>query len=130
MSRVLITTGESDLFWMREAGPFFLKCTGITELLLKDQDKGVVTIIGYLPDALALRKLKHGDVLEVVNRCSGLRREYTAEDAILQLKLLKMRKRIPGLVALSSGEDMRLHLEIITDCGVSFLFKLEEPEEA
>ena len=130
MSRILITTGESDLFWMRDAGPFFLKCTGITELLLKDQDKGVATIIGYLPDALALRKLKCGDVLEIVNRCYGLRREHTAEDVILRLELLKvLLKRIPNPVALRADEDMRLHLEVIADCKVTFLFGLEEPEE-
>lgn len=129
--RILISTGESDLFWMREAGPFFLKCTGITELLLKDQDRGVVTIVGYLPEAAVLRKLKCGDVLEIVNRCCGSRDEYTAEDVILRLELLEvLLKRIPHLVALRSDEDMRLCLEVIANCKVTFLFGLEEPEEA
>jgi hypothetical protein len=114
---------------MRETGPFFLKCTGITELLLKDQDEGTVTLVGYLPDALELRKLGCGDVLEVVSRHHGLRREHTAEDVILRLGVLRATKRIPNLVALKPEEDMRLSLEVIADCKVTFLFS-DRAEEA
>ena len=128
MSRILMTTGENDLFWITDEGPFFLRCTGITELLLKDQDKGVVTLVGYLPEALVLRELKCGDILEIINRCYGLRREYTAEDVIVRLEILDVVRKIPNLVALRPEQDMRLNLEVTASCRVTFLF--DRPEEA
>jgi len=130
MSRILITTGENDLFLVRGGEPTFLKCTGITELILKDQDRGIVTLIGYLPDALVLRDLKCGDIVEIVNFCRGilLRDEYDAEAVIIRLKLLEMRKRIPNPVALGPEQDVRLSIEVTASCRVTFLF--ESPEEA
>lgn len=126
MSRTLVTTGENDLFWMRDGEPVFLKYVGMTELSFGDQDEGTAVLTGYLPEALKLRELKRGDTVEVVNRCFGARKEYTAEDVIIRLELLKVVKRIPNPVALRPEEDMRLCLEVIAHCKVTFLFRPEE----
>ena len=128
MHKILVTTGENDLFWMKDGEPVFLKCVGMTELSFGNQDKGTAVLTGYLPEALILRELECGDVLEVVNRCFGARREHTAEDAIIRLGILKISKRIPNPVALRPEEDMRLCLEAIVHCKITFLF--ESPEEA
>ena len=131
MARILITTGESDLFLMKDGKPIFLKYTGITELLLRGQDKGIVTLVGYLPEALGLRDLEHGDIVEVVNLCrGGLRDKYVAEGVIVRLELFEIEKKIPNLVALRPEQDMRLSIEVIASCKVAFLFKPEKPEEA
>ena len=127
MTRNLITTGENDLFLMRDGEPIFLECTGITELLLRGQDKGIVTLVGYLPEALRLRDLEHGDTIEVVNLCrDGLRDRYDAEGVIVRLELLEVEKRIPNLVALRPKQDVRLNIEVIASCKVTFLFSTEE----
>jgi len=129
MHRNLITTGENDLFLMRDGEPTFLKYTGITELLLRGQDKGIVTLVGYLPEALRLQDIERGDILEVVNLCrGGLRDKYIAEGVIVRLELFDVEKKIPNLVALRPGQDVRLNIKVIASCKVTFLFK--SPEEA
>ena len=127
MTRNWITTGENDLFLMRDGEPIFLKCTGITELLLRGQDKGIVTLIGYLPEALSLQDLERGDILEVVNLCrGGLRDRYAAEGVIIRLELLEVERRIPNLIALRPVQDERLNIEVIASCKITFLFNTEE----
>ena len=128
MHQHLIMTGENDLFLMRDGKPIFLRCTGITELVLRDQDKGIVTLVGYLPDALKLQDIESGDIIEVVSSCCGnLRDKYDAEGVIVRLELFDVGKEIPNLVALRPEQNMRLSIEVIASCRVAFLFK--SPEE-
>ena len=128
MRRNLITTGENDLFLMRDGKPTFLKYTGITELLLRGQDKGIVTLVGYLPEALRLQDIESGDTIEVVSSCCGsLRNKHDAEGVIVRLELFDVEKKIPNLVALRPEQNERLNIEVIARCKVTFLFK--SPEE-